>query len=408
MPPRHDKDQGLQRYKDGSWGIDCYLQGRRVERKIGSKADARNLLIQLKGKLLGGEAAVPPPTRMGPRKLRVLSEVGPQPLNTTEGKPTLASVLEVYRQHVKDDMSQRYAGKWVEVIGHLYPEQLSALSLRGWVSNELKTCKPATVSRKLDVLRAAWRDGQERQKVVPKALESPLSNYAALGVPSLNNQREKHLAPEVEKALASELDWLYIYVLFSLATSIRQGNQLDLRWENVSLERKLAMIPKTKNGERHPVLLSDLAVQVLAMQRDRFPKSEYCFPGPDSQRFDRSNLRQRYWNKACKDTKEALYKEALKEGDKTKRAILIERCSQLDDLHWHDLRHCAAGRLADAGHDLYTIMHILGHKDYRSSQRYAHLTDRARRVAIEDLSDKSYGATLFGGPVGESMESLPG
>jgi integrase len=46
-------------------------------------------------------------------------------------------------------------------------------------------------------------------------------------------------------------------------------------------------------------------------------------------------------------------------------------------LHFHDLRHSAASELINAGVDLYTVGAVLGHKDARSTKRYAHLaTDK--------------------------------
>ena len=48
-PPRHNKDQGLLHYPDGSWGYDAYIDGRRVRKKIGGKEAARDELARLKG-----------------------------------------------------------------------------------------------------------------------------------------------------------------------------------------------------------------------------------------------------------------------------------------------------------------------------------------------------------------------
>lgn len=41
---------------------------------------------------------------------------------------------------------------------------------------------------------------------------------------------------------------------------------------------------------------------------------------------------------------------------------------------FHDLRHSTASELINAGIDLHTVGKILGHKDARSTERYAHLT----------------------------------
>ena len=49
-PPRHNKDQGLCRYEDGAWGVDAYVGGRRVRRKVGGKRAARDELARLKAK----------------------------------------------------------------------------------------------------------------------------------------------------------------------------------------------------------------------------------------------------------------------------------------------------------------------------------------------------------------------
>jgi hypothetical protein len=49
------------------------------------------------------------------------------------------------------------------------------------------------------------------------------------------------------------------------------------------------------------------------------------------------------------------------------------------DFHFHDLRHTAATRMADAGADPFTLAAILGHSDIRMTARYTHATDEAKR-----------------------------
>jgi site-specific recombinase XerD len=46
--------------------------------------------------------------------------------------------------------------------------------------------------------------------------------------------------------------------------------------------------------------------------------------------------------------------------------------AKIADFHFHDLRHTFATRLAQAGIDLYMISRLLGHKDIKMTQRYAH------------------------------------
>src|SRR5437867_11315068 len=57
----------------------------------------------------------------------------------------------------------------------------------------------------------------------------------------------------------------------------------------------------------------------------------------------------------------------------------------LVDFHFHDLRHTAATRMADAGADPFTLAAILGHSDIRMTARYTHATDEAKRRAVDNL-----------------------
>lgn len=57
----------------------------------------------------------------------------------------------------------------------------------------------------------------------------------------------------------------------------------------------------------------------------------------------------------------------------------------LPNVHFHDLRHSTASALINAGASLYIVGQILGHKDPRSTQRYAHLKNEIKRAALERI-----------------------
>lgn len=57
-------------------------------------------------------------------------------------------------------------------------------------------------------------------------------------------------------------------------------------------------------------------------------------------------------------------------------------------LHFHDLRHSAASELINNGVDLYTVGAVLGHKDARSTKRYAHLATDKLADAIGVIGQK--------------------
>lgn len=58
----------------------------------------------------------------------------------------------------------------------------------------------------------------------------------------------------------------------------------------------------------------------------------------------------------------------------------------IKNLRFHDLRHTTASLLINQGNDLYTVGTILGHKDPKTTQRYAHLRDDFLRTAMRKIA----------------------
>lgn len=61
----------------------------------------------------------------------------------------------------------------------------------------------------------------------------------------------------------------------------------------------------------------------------------------------------------------------------------------LQGMHFHDWRHSAASELIAQGVDLYTVGRILGHKDQRSTGRYAHLAVDTLAAAVGRIGQKN-------------------
>jgi integrase len=67
------------------------------------------------------------------------------------------------------------------------------------------------------------------------------------------------------------------------------------------------------------------------------------------------------------------------------------RRAKLEHIHLHDLRHSAASEMVNAGVDLFTVGVVLGHKDPRSTKRYAHLTHATLADAVGKIGKRSSG-----------------
>ncbi len=62
-------------------------------------------------------------------------------------------------------------------------------------------------------------------------------------------------------------------------------------------------------------------------------------------------------------------------------------------VHFHDLRHSAASEMINNEVDLYTVGAVLGHKSAQSTQRYAHLAQSKLRDAVRTIGRRNLSPT---------------
>lgn len=145
----------------------------------------------------------------------------------------------------------------------------------------------------------------------------------------------------------------------ALYTGMRRGEIFNLKWFDVDFNRGLIQIRESKSGKKRVVPIN---VTIKMLLDDLKPKSEYVFPSPKTG--------------GKLDNIKRSFRRAVTEAG-------------IEDFRFHDLRHTAATRMADAGADTFTLMKILGHSDIRMTARYAHATDAALRRAVENLDANS-------------------
>ena len=59
------------------------------------------------------------------------------------------------------------------------------------------------------------------------------------------------------------------------------------------------------------------------------------------------------------------------------------KAAGIHNLRVHDLRHTFGTRAADGGAPLPAIRDVMGHKSVKTTERYTHATDEAKRRAVE-------------------------
>ena len=161
-----------------------------------------------------------------------------------------------------------------------------------------------------------------------------------------------------------ENESLYLIVVLALSTGARQGEILNLRWNNVDFKRKTMTFVETKNDEIRSVPLQGLAYELI---KDRHKTRRL-----DTNLIFHSNINPQ--NHLSINT---VFKKAV-------------RKAKLEDFRFHDLRHCAASYLAMNGASLAEIAEILGHKTLQMVKRYAHLTEQHTAEVVASMNSKIF------------------
>lgn len=206
---------------------------------------------------------------------------------------------------------------------------------------------PATVNRYLAALAALFTWARKR-RLAPRGWENPCSKVER--APERNGVVRFLSADELQRLLAScrESTWprLYLLVLLALTTGARRSELIGLTWGDVDLERAVAHIRHTKNGQ--PRALPLLPAVVEELRRFASGRPEACvFPS-------RAQLsKPRHF------------------GSSWVQALARARIRQF---RFHDLRHTCASYLAQNGASLLEIADVMGHRQLAMVKRYAHLT----------------------------------
>ncbi len=265
----------------------------------------------------------------------------------------------------------------------------------------LKTLKPATVLRRLQVLshvfniaRKEWgmesltnplelvRKPQPNNARTRRILTAECAGIEANGevlIESDDNagQNSSRSTPddELERVIAATGSIILPTIIqLAVETAMRRGEIVSLRWEHIDLKDRVAHLPKTKNGESRDVPLSSKAV--LALEALKPKNGAENGADNDNRVFKiRSDAVTRAFERAV---------ERARRGyeDECQKARVRPDSKYLTDLRFHDLRHEATSRLAGI-FPMHELTKITGHKDPRMLMRYYHprAKDLAKRLA---------------------------
>ena len=239
-----------------------------------------------------------------------------------------------------------------------------------------KGLSPKTVRNIHQVISSAM-DFAKAQKLIAV---NPTDGCA---LPKLEHREMKTLPVEQLASFLREAKESGVFEMYyiELATGLRRGELLGLKWEDLDLEqctlrvqRQVSRINgevveaplKTKNSYRTISLGTD-AVGILKEQRKKCGSSEYVFPSPTGGPISPDSVIQ------------MLHRVLKRAG--------------LPKVRFHDLRHTFATVALQNGVDIKTVSGMLGHYSAGFTlDTYAHVTTQAQREAAKTMGSVLSGA----------------
>ena len=270
---------------------------------------------------------------------------------------TFGELADEYAPHAKDAKRLAY---WREAFG---PDRLDTITpariskerdklLSGTTNKkdattgELLKRTGATVNRYLAALSSCLAYGVKELQWLER---NPMERIRR---PAENKGRVRFLSDDERVRLLEACRHhsdLYLAVVLSLTTGARQGEIMGLRFVQIDFARQVITLHDTKNGDRRALPLVGEAFTLLQERaKVRKLKDDRVFP-PVKEKAEQRSLREA-WERALE-------------------------AANIQDFHWHDLRHTAASYLAMSGVSLVEIAKVLGHRTLAMVARYAHLSD---------------------------------
>jgi hypothetical protein len=155
-------------------------------------------------------------------------------------------------------------------------------------------------------------------------------------------------------------------LLIQLSTLARIGEVLSARWEHVDLERRLWLMPDTKNGKSHQVWLSDFALLQFESLRNITGTTPWCFP---SSRYDPTKTETSLPLDQKTITKQVADRQC--DGKPIAGRTKLIHALMLSGGQWrpHDLRRTGASKMAELGVLPDVIERCLNHTEENKMKR---------------------------------------
>ncbi|WP_434055039.1 MAG: site-specific integrase [Roseibium sp.] len=216
-------------------------------------------------------------------------------------------------------------------------DQLTSADFAAYRDERLRSIAPISLKRQLAPISHAFEIAKTEWGIPIQ--ENPVEK---LRLKARDNRRERRLKEgEYEKLLQAartrQNPLIEKVVIFAIETGMRRGEILGLYRDQVDLKRRSVTIIESKNGYSRTIPLTPGA---LALLQGMDSEVEKVFPLT-------ANALRMAWER-----------------------MLVR--TDIEDLHFHDLRHEAISRFFEMGLTVPEVASISDHRDMKMLMRYAH------------------------------------
>lgn len=237
---------------------------------------------------------------------------------------------------------------FIESVGDIPIAKVSVRHIADYKRERLSMgIRPATVNREFSSISKAFNLARNEWEWI---LENP---FTRIGKEREDNIRYRWLREDEEVSLLNACpDWLKDVVVFAIYTGMRQGEIINLKWENVDLNRRSVALLQTKTKYPRTIPLSIQAYEVLKQRK----------------RLRNLNVKNVFLNANVWRIEQAKLGKEFRAASKK---------AGIEDIRFHDLRHTFGSRLAQKGADIFHIAKLMGHRHISTTMRYLHHTDNS-------------------------------
>jgi integrase len=348
----------------GSWRAQVRRKGRYVSQSFLRHKDAEEWALKMERRVDRGET---------------VSKHRPDLINTVADLVDLhiADMLDVRKPLRR---SKAYSlSKLRNDLGHLRLNQIERERIIEFARDRRNEgAGPVTIAMDISYLKTIMLHATAVHGVPLQIEQVDLARIALarLGLVGKGRERDRRPTPQ-------ELDQLIAYFdsnvrlsspmarifKFAIATAMRQSEICTIEWSDIDERKRTVLVrdrkdPRNKDGNDQRVPLVDLtgydAWLLLAEQRAYRKTKGRIFP------YNPRSIGTAF-RRACQEL-------------------------EIEDLHFHDLRHEGTSRLFEAGLQIEQVALVTGHKDWKMLKRYTHLSaDMIVNIAMKGSERRGNG-----------------